>query len=286
MKKALLIIACLHALAVNAQSWKKVRMTIDTFKFNGESVIIERIAETELNKFLTKGGYDYQAAMAISKLQEQLNSMKSYVKDHREINFSDVAKPFLEELQRRRTEFDPTNYENEYNFYLRYKYPNKVVYNQSAKQEYRKTMNALEPIALTLYKNVKDASNFNVVLMSALPEYQLVLVDTVTQKDQVVYTYKNADGEAMAFRYSIQAVGGNRDLKIESRSMVTRQSVSGQFLSILKVYNKLFSLTVSPEEAQAHREYGGIFVYDGEMYNYMFASIGKGYWEIVLFKRN
>lgn len=277
----------MYVIASNGQSFRKVKYQTDTFRFNGETIPIERIKNQELSKFLVKGGDEYKVAMALMKLQEQLESMKSYVLQHKDINYIKVGEEHLADIRSANTDFDYSNYQKEYDFYVRYKDPKYVTYDATAKRDYAKLLNALVPIDLEIDSAVRTLSKFHIMLLEGLPEYKAILIDTVSVKGVLEYRYRNGEEDELSFYYSYHSVGGNADLKVQGRTVVTEQIISGQFLTMLKIYNKLFGLNISPEEAQQHGEYNGVVVYNGTMYIHFFhhSSVKKGYWEILLKQR-
>lgn len=126
MKKALILAFIISPLFCKGQ-WSQykrtpkamdIAYTIDTLRYKGNVVLMQRFQQEELDKVYGKSSSNNNVATSLLKLQEQLQSMNSYYRARRVINFGDVAEKHISDIKKQNTEFDPTLLETELHFYL------------------------------------------------------------------------------------------------------------------------------------------------------------------------
>lgn len=132
-----------------------------------------------------------------------------------------------------------------------------------------------------------SVDSFNSFLLAALPDFHLKSMDTTNKQGwDFSYTnnkvYENSE-DILHISYSIIAIAGNRALQIPFRYGIGNVQITGEFLTLVKVYNKLFSTNMQPEELLKKCPLHGPIGYNGPVWNnnsYWFTmeSASKGYW--------
>jgi hypothetical protein len=106
-------------------------------------------------------------------------------------------------------------------------------------------------------KDLSKIDSFTNYLLSKLPEYHLVSMDSSRQLKQE-FTFRNNEKEVFYIRYEIAVVSGNSDLKIPYKYAVSDIWITGQFLTLTKLYNAIFNKSAAPEEIQKAGYVNGI----------------------------
>lgn len=288
MKKlALAFIFCGVAYAGAAQSLRSIRRSTATFTVNGETISYQRIANTDINRLMARGGSDYKVAMALKKMQPLLDDMRMYVSQHREINFRSAAEDQLNDIKRANTDFDHSAFERELDFYTGYIDPKEVNYTKADDKLLNRTVNAPSWLLLDTVLDIDKLKAYNDMVLGYVNGYNLIARNERTADPS--YTYTTLDFDKLTFNYYSHIYGANADLKITGRRLIDKQQITGQFLTMLEVYNGIFGVRLGIEEAQVRLHFHGFFYYHGVMFNYYFSPTivdgEKGYWMLELYRK-
>lgn len=151
------------------------------------------------------------------------------------------------------------------------------------KAQERKQNGELTPIILELDSAASSADNFHKYIMASFPNYQFARI--VNASSELYSVYKNNGDDFIRFVYKTKSVGGDPDLKIASKQIITKQVISGQFLDMVKLYNLLFTSDLSIEDAQRQQQAVKVTTYKGQQYLVSFKKANDcpaGYWNLIL----
>lgn len=94
----------------------KLDFTIDTFRFRGEAVAVQRYKNPDLYGIIGKDAHENRVALALIGLQPGLDGAQQTLKEGKPAEMYNVRKT-LDEIKAENTKYDPTLLEKEIDFY-------------------------------------------------------------------------------------------------------------------------------------------------------------------------
>ena len=101
------------------QSLKDIPFRIDTLHYHDESILKQRYLPQDLNAVYGDNTSENIVSTKLRELQDQLDDMNSYILYGSNIDFIKAGETLLDAIKNARADFDYSNYQREYDFYVR-----------------------------------------------------------------------------------------------------------------------------------------------------------------------
>jgi hypothetical protein len=149
------------------------------------------------------------------------------------------------------------------------------------------------PPVFSIGSKLTWVDSFTQFVASAISDYHLIAMDSTIYKKETdngksfgwsfIYTdnsYTVGIQNTIKVLYYFKSVEGQPDLNIPYKYGIDRIEISGNFLSLAKIYNKMFNTNIEPKQLQMQKPHGPIF--NGYWYN---LDNNMGGWNILIAKR-
>ncbi len=130
MKHLLLILfLCLGSAATQAQ-WSRyagrpkvsqLKFRVDSLTYYGETIAIQRFKPADLNSVLGADAHENRVALAVGKLQDQLDKLKEVMLSKYPLKFINEAETELNNIKEEGTDFNYSILEREYQLYYKHR---------------------------------------------------------------------------------------------------------------------------------------------------------------------
>lgn len=149
----------------NGTPFRNVDYTVDTIYHMGETAPRQRYTDKDLDRGLRAQHQLTELAFKITDLQHALDNMGRTLSEHKEIQYIDLPRRQLDQIERGYPKFDCSLFEAEYAFYIRFQFvkPPEVLEQEQekAKQDELNNRRALEsedPHVITDFDRKLDSS--------------------------------------------------------------------------------------------------------------------------------